>query len=124
MKAGKPYESTSKGTSFYKRTYGEPIQLPVIRRVPIRYPSIQTGALPILLIFNLKKTQILFRFTSIMAYETEKVDCGLDRDPATLDQVLNKRLSNGWRVVAITPINRGGIDYGANTAYLLVTFEN
>ena len=59
-----------------------------------------------------------------MAYETEKVDCSADRDPATLDQVLNKRLSNGWRVVAITPINIGAYEYGANTAYLLVTFEN
>ena len=59
-----------------------------------------------------------------MTYETEKVDCGLNRDPAVLDQVLNKRLSNGWRVVAITPINYGGIDVGASTAYLLVTFEN
>ena len=108
----------------YIITLSIPIKHPSVVWLPIRYPSIQTGALPILLIFNLKKTQILFRFTSIMAYETEKVDCSADRDPATLDQVLNKRLSNGWRVVAITPINIGAYEYGANTAYLLVTFEN
>jgi len=59
-----------------------------------------------------------------MAYETERVDCGVNGDPAVLAKVLNERLSNGWRVVAITPINQGGQDYGGWTAYLLVTFES
>jgi len=58
-----------------------------------------------------------------MVYETEKVDCGIGQDPAVLDKVLNARLSDGWRVVCITPINSGRWDHGADTAYLLVTFE-
>ena len=58
-----------------------------------------------------------------MAYETERVECGVDKDPAILDKVLNARERNGWRVVAITPIGEGGQDYGGWTKYLLVTFE-
>jgi hypothetical protein len=60
-----------------------------------------------------------------MAYETERVDCGVDEDPAILDRALNVRLGDGWRVVAITPINQGGQGYRQGwTQYLLVTFEN
>ena len=58
-----------------------------------------------------------------MAYQTERVECGLNRDPAILDKVLNERLSKGWTVVAITPMNEGATDHGAWTKYLLVTFE-
>jgi len=58
-----------------------------------------------------------------MAYETERVECGVGKDPAILDKVLNARGSRGWRVVAITPIGKGGRDWGGWTDYLLVTFE-
>ena len=93
------------------------------QRVPIRHPSIQRGALPILLIFHLRKLQMPLCFGGVMAYETEKVNCGIGGAPSTLDKVLNARLSKGWRVVAITPINQGGQDWGGWTEYLLVTFE-
>jgi hypothetical protein len=63
-------------------------------------------------------------FGGDMAYETEKVNCGMGGDPSTLDKVLNARLSKGWRVVAITPINQGARDCGGWTEYLLVTCEN
>lgn len=66
---------------------------------------------------------MLIRFRSVMAYETERVECGIDEDPAILDKVLNARERNGWRVVAITPIGSGGQDWGGWTKYLLVTFE-
>ena len=58
-----------------------------------------------------------------MAYETERVNCGVGEDPAILDEVLNNRLSKGWHVVAITPINQGEREWGGYTQYLLVTFE-
>ena len=58
-----------------------------------------------------------------MAYEAERVECGVDGDPAILDMVLHARERRGWRVVAITPIGEGGQDFGGWTKYLLVTFE-
>ena len=66
---------------------------------------------------------MLIRFSSVMAYETERVECGVDGDPAILDKVLNARERRGWRVVAITPIGQGGQGWGGWTKYLLVTFE-
>ena len=62
-------------------------------------------------------------FRGVMAYETERVNCGVGVNPSTLAKVLNARLSKGWRVVAITPINQGDREYGGWTDYLLVTFE-
>ncbi|MAI04563.1 MAG: hypothetical protein CMA07_02515 [Euryarchaeota archaeon] len=40
-----------------------------------------------------------------------------------LDVVLNTAETEGWGVVAITPINRGEYEYGATTEYLLVTLK-
>ena len=43
--------------------------------------------------------------------------------PGGLDIVLNDHESDGWKLVAITPINQGGQDHGAWTDYLIVTFQ-
>ena len=62
-----------------------------------------------------------------MPHKTIRVNRSGPRGHSTfiknLDVVLNAAETEGWGVVAITPINRGELEVGANTEYLLVTLK-
>lgn len=62
-----------------------------------------------------------------MPHKTIRVDrsgpVGRSTFIKNLDVVLNAAETEGWGVVAITPINRGDLEYGATTEYLLVTLK-